>query len=440
MEDKRELNNHVHDTLIECLSSKTLIALLSGETLAADDVDKVSEEEKKLEKHCVGGKFLIFCFFQGIKNCVAAIKLIDRHRLDISISADQDAALRILNKLRLSFEFLNSLLYQRKRQLSKDESNLLKTEVQVHRINSSKQEVHFLGTYLLRIVQIDETHIFLEIISKSDGKSFLVYPLLQGVSVCFKTVDNQIILPDFQEEGCELGFVLSPTDYAELVYVLNDILVEGAFETEESHQSKDEDEKKLPRSRRDLVLGATLTGMRMEHSASNGAGKIDTFRSYLTSFFPKAVDAPPVSDTVRNGIAVIREGSDVAADQSTAMVKISMDSLKTYGAFLVPTSTAPEAASKGFIRENLGDLATAFSITWKSYGTSSDILRNSMKDNTEQGVTHIWGESHGAVSRDLMEILDNYSTVSGNVIVTPKNVLGHAVDSFTDERLRQLKY
>ena len=315
-----------------------------------------------------------------------------------NISKDKDAALKSLEKLRLMFEYLNSLLYQRKRQLNDNETIRLQSKVEVYRIKSlDKKKLSFLGTYLLRIVQIDGTHLFLEIISESDGTSCYVYPLLQKVPSCFKIVDNQIIVPDFKEEGCELSFDVSPyADLKEFIEDLNTILVEGDSTAEESHQSKDGES---------IASGVALIGMRTVASATTGARKMDQLRSFLTSRIPKGENVPPVSDTVSGTVTTVKEVTAFVAERTTANVEKTFDNLKTYGALFAPT----EASSPGIVTKIIKDLVN-------DVGTSKDILTNSFKSNVEQGVAHALSESHGYVARDTVEIVGNALIVSGNVI------------------------
>ena len=405
-EDNRQHCPYVVSVFLQYLTS---IAVILEGSLTFDIIDKVSD--KGNFKNPCAGTISIFFYFQGIADCFAAIELIESKRLNISL--DQN----VLNKWLGKLKNLNSLLHQEERKLNeyKNEDTRLKTDVQVCRINSSNmQEDYMPGTYLLRIVQIDGNHIFLEIISTSDGQSCYVYALLLGAPICFKTVDNHIILPDFEEEGCELGFLVPPTEYEKFIENLKDILVEVDSTTEISQQSKDDDEKK--ESGQDIVPSAELIAMEIAHFGSVVDGKIDTFRSYLTSFFPKAVDVPQEPGTVRNCIAVIREGTEIAKEASKDVCKDLFDSVTPH------YNTAPETSNEGFIKKKLCEVATASKKITTSVDQFKDTVKTSVKDNIEQGVTHIFGESVGKTTRDVVDIVDDCWTVKGNVIVKPKDV------------------
>lgn len=173
----------------------------------------------------------------------------------------------------------------------------------------------------------------------------LIYPLVPGVSPCFRTEFGAFIFPDIQseEQGAAIGIVV-PKSTDEIVLEILESILHGIVRQKE----EDEDEESIRRATSDrrytserisdnIVQGACFISNGLVKGTEQ-VGKIVSYTTpYLLSKLNRAPEnAPPVSHKVANGIEIAKTATGVAVGITGYVAAKVGSATMALGQFLAP--------------------------------------------------------------------------------------------------------
>lgn len=152
--------------------------------------------------------------------------------------------------------------------------------------------------------------------------SSLIYPLIPGVSPCFRTEYGAFIFPDIQSEvqGAAIGIAV-PKSADEIVSEILEAILHGIVrQREEDEEGEWEDIEEKKRDRRyasdrisdNIVQGACL----ISNGLVKGTEQVGRFVSYTTPYVISKLNKAPenvlVSNKVANGIEIAKSATGLA--------------------------------------------------------------------------------------------------------------------------------
>lgn len=154
--------------------------------------------------------------------------------------------------------------------------------------------------------------------------SSLVYPLVPGVSPCFRTEFGAFIFPDIQSDvqGAAIGIVV-PKSTDEIVFEILESILHGIVRQRHAEEAGEEDEESTERYRErryaserisdNIVQGACF----ISNGLVKGTEQVGNLLSYTTPYIISKLNrapmnAPPVSNKVSNGIEIAKTATGVA--------------------------------------------------------------------------------------------------------------------------------
>lgn len=197
-----------------------------------------------------------------------------------------------------------------------------------------------------------------ELIDKSSAKSIgenpspknidtsLIYPLVPGVSPCFRTKFGAFIFPDIQSDvqGAAIGIVI-PKSTDEIVFEILESILHSIVRQDESEDDDEGEESTRTRTRRyaserisdNIVQGACLISNGLVKGTEQ-VGKLVSYTTpYLLSKLNKAPEnAPPVSNKVANGIEIAKTATGVAVGITGYVASKVGSATMALGQFLAP--------------------------------------------------------------------------------------------------------
>lgn len=210
--------------------------------------------------------------------------------------------------------------------------------------------------------------------------SSLIYPLVPGVSPCFRTEFGAFIFPDIQsdEQGAAIGIVV-PKSTDEIVLEILESILHGIVRQKESQDEEDEDDETIRRATRDrrytserisdnIVQGACFISNGLVKGTEQ-VGKIVSYTTpYLLSKLNRAPEnAPPVSHKVANGIEIAKTATGVAVGITGYVAAKVGSATMALGQFL-----APHVHAQGS------------KLLSKSMGYSTDEAKDTVSENASQ--------------------------------------------------------
>lgn len=175
--------------------------------------------------------------------------------------------------------------------------------------------------------------------------SSLIYPLVPGVSPCFRTEFGAFIFPDIQSEvqGAAIGIVV-PKSADEIVLEILEAILHGIVRQREEEQET-EDEKGKTRERRyasdrisdNIVSGACFISNGLVKGTEQ-VGKLVSYTTpYIISKLHKApVNSTPVSNKVTGGIEIAKSATGLAVGVTSFVASKVGNATMAMGKFLAP--------------------------------------------------------------------------------------------------------
>ena len=176
-----------------------------------------------------------------------------------------------------------------------------------------------------------------------------IYPLVPGVSPCFRTDYGAFVLPDLQSnDGSAIGLIIGPPAADEIVLEILISLLHGVVKENGTVEFGDQMKAGgtvLPRSRRsvsdsvssNIVSGAYYISAGLVKSAEKAGQFIDYSTPYIMSKMNKApLDAPPVSPNIHTTVTVAKSLTGYAAKGTSFVAEKVGGATMALGRFLAP--------------------------------------------------------------------------------------------------------
>ncbi|XP_052866200.1 protein spartin [Anopheles cruzii] len=283
--------------------------------------------------------------------------------------------------------------------------------------------------------------------------AFFLYPLIPGVSPCYRTEYGAFILPDLQTTGGEqdgraIGLVVPP-GADEVVLEILIALLHGIV-TQPSDARIRKRSLGLPDSNTvsaGIIRGAYYVSRGLVRGAERTGQLIATGTPYVISKLgPKATgqSAPEgeptvhVPPTVRTGIEMARSVTGTAAGVTSYVAGKVGSATMALGRFLAPHIQRHGSAllaygtgmSEAAASERMNGALTICAGAVEGFGTvyeglerSAGILGKSLSSSTVQIVEHRYGEEAGRVVGSGLDTVGNVINVSHNInYITPKGL------------------
>ncbi|GAB0094947.1 spartin [Sergentomyia squamirostris] len=267
------------------------------------------------------------------------------------------------------------------------------------------------------------------------------YPLLPGVSPCFRTRFGAIIFPDLRtapDSRATIGIQVEGLPDVVLMEVLDEILKCVHRQTPAGEPSRRHRSVSVNVSDK-ITKGAFFISQGLI-KGSQKTGEFITFGTpYLISRLSKAPqDAPPVSSKVRSGVEVAKTVTGTAATVTGFMAQKLGSATMALGRFIAPhlQNQGSRLLSHGLglsqedASEKMADALTvaagaveAFSTVYTGLEESASILGQSLSNNSVKVIDHKYGASAGNLASTTFETVGNMFTLSQNVkLMTPKGI------------------
>lgn len=272
-----------------------------------------------------------------------------------------------------------------------------------------------------------------------------IYPLVVGVSPCYRTEYGAFIVPDLKSEtGAAVGFVI-PKDADDvvleiLVAILGGIVNRnGIIEIGDLSQMREKQAISTTVSA-NIVKGAYFVSENLVKGAEKAGQFFNYSTPYLISKLSKApADAPPVSDKVRNSLEIAKNVTGTAASVTGYCANKVGSATMALGRFLAPHiqkhGSKLLSHSLGISQEDASDHVTGvlticagavegLGTVYTGLETSAIILGRNISNNTVQVVEHKYGPSASSAVGSTLDTVGNVINVSQNVNgITPKGLV-----------------
>ncbi|XP_058059997.1 protein spartin [Anopheles bellator] len=293
--------------------------------------------------------------------------------------------------------------------------------------------------------------------SSVPSAAFFLYPLIPGVSPCYRTEYGAFILPDLQttageehapRDGRAIGLVVPP-GADEVVLEILIALLHGIV-TQPSDARIRKRSLRLPDSNTvsaGIIRGAYYVSRGLVRGAERTGQLIATGTPYVISKLgPKATDqsateAEPtvhVPPTVRTGIEMARSVTGTAAGVTSYVAGKVGSATMALGRFLAPHIQRHGSAllaygtgmSEAAASERMNGALTICAGAVEGFGTvyeglerSAGILGKSLSSSTVQIVEHRYGTEAGQVVGSGLDTVGNVINVTHNInYITPKGL------------------
>lgn len=176
--------------------------------------------------------------------------------------------------------------------------------------------------------------------------SSLIYPLIPGVSPCFRTEYGAFIFPDIQSEvqGAAIGIVVSQSA-DEIVMEILEAILHGIVRQKEGEEDEEGEETEAKRERRyaserisdNIVQGACF----ISNGLVKGTEQVGKLVSYTTPYLISKINgapqnAPPVSNKVMNGVEIAKTATGIAVGVTGYVAGKVGTATVALGKFLAP--------------------------------------------------------------------------------------------------------
>lgn len=345
--------------------------------------------------------------------------------------------------------------------LEKDDNKFLDSTIFLQIIQTS--HVTRIGNAEEPLLELDEADLSPCSVSSSSqtiegavgGETFdpsWVYPLIPGVSPCYRTEYGAFIFPDLEtNDGNAVGIVL-PEGADEVVL---EILVELLHGVMKKGGVIEFGDAEVTRTRRNVPLRVSETIVKGAYYISKGmvysAEKTGEFLNYSTPYLiTKIQKAPPnseqpISENVNASIQVAKTVTGVAAKFTGYVAGKVGSATMGLGQWLAPhiQKRGSQLLTHSFgydyneANETVQDLLTVCAGAVEGFGTvysglenSATILGKSLSQNTVKVVEHKYGEVAGVAATDTFDTVGNVINLSRDVnIFTAKGFAKKTVKS-----------
>ncbi|CAH0553437.1 unnamed protein product [Brassicogethes aeneus] len=271
-----------------------------------------------------------------------------------------------------------------------------------------------------------------------------VYPLVPGVSPCFRTDYGAFILPNLEEPGSSIGIIL-PEDADSDVFDLLENILHGiiGFEKEPLTHHRPRQRRELPTDTSSKISTSIQNGAwYLSQGLIKGAEKAGDLINYgtpkLINTLQPATQPTHINPKLQKGIHMAETATSKAVVVTGFVAdKVGFVTMKL-GKFLAPhiqkggtkllTSSfniSEQEASdkmKGVLTVTAGAVE-GFSTVYRGLETSASILGNNLKANTVKVVNHKYGKNVGCLTDDTLNTVGNvYSISQHSKIITPKGL------------------
>lgn len=203
------------------------------------------------------------------------------------------------------------------------------------------------ATDLIDDAQQPESKKLRETVPSKKIDASLIYPLVHGVSPCFRTEFGAFIFPDIHSNvpGAAIGLVVQNEPADEIVMEILDFILHGIVRQKQAEHAAETQEEKEERERKyaseriseNIVHGACL----ISHGLVKGTEQVGKLVSYTTPYLLSKMnkapeDAPPVSNKVANGIEIAKTATGVAVGITSFVATKVGSATMALGQFLAP--------------------------------------------------------------------------------------------------------
>jgi Senescence-associated protein len=277
-----------------------------------------------------------------------------------------------------------------------------------------------------------------------------IYPLIPGVSPCFRTKFNAYVLPDLQSnDGSAIGLMIPP-GFDEIVLDILITILKGVVKDDGQVEFGDftsigDEVSRAKRSTGDkvsenIVTGAQWISLGLTKTAQKTGEFIDYSTPYILSKMQKAPEnTPPVSVKVQASVVVAKSLTGYAAQGTSFVAGKVGTAMTSFGKFLAPhvqkqgskllsyASGMESERAEETMTETLkivSGAADGISTIYGGLETSAGILGRNLADNTVKIVGHKYGEPIAGVTSNTFDTVGNLYNVNRNFnIMTPKGLV-----------------
>ncbi|XP_049820880.1 protein spartin isoform X2 [Aethina tumida] len=267
-----------------------------------------------------------------------------------------------------------------------------------------------------------------------------VYPLVPGVSPCYRTDYGAFVLPNVEEPGGSIGLIL-PSEADSDVYDILENILHGIISTDTTtlpRTTKPQEADTSTKISNTIVNG----GWFLSQALVKGAEKAGELLNYTTPKLIDHMDRAPEPTAVPRKLSKgmqIAENATCKAAEVTGFVadKVGIATMKL-GQFLAPhiqkggtkllssglNMSEQEASNKmqGVLTVAAGAVE-GFTTVYRGLETSASILGNNLKNNTVKIVQHKYGTDAGEFTDTSLNTVGNVYNISKNAkIITPKGL------------------
>ncbi|XP_053694606.1 protein spartin [Sabethes cyaneus] len=336
--------------------------------------------------------------------------------------------------------------------IEKDDVRRLESTVFVQVIPTvASARIHNAEEPLLeRAIEAREGFVVLSEIEEQRGvdPSF-IYPLIPGVSPCYRTEYGAFIIPDLNSEnGRTIGLII-PADADDVVLEIFVAFLHGIVTQREGFRTQGPDfqfgESRPRRSTSanvsaNIIKGAFYVSKGLIKGAEKTGEYIAYGTPYLIAKIRKTPDEAPaqVPSNVKTGIEIAKTVSGTAASVTSYVAGKVGSATMALGRFLAPhiqkhgsnllsysTGMTEEDASEkvhGALTICAGAVE-GFGTVYNGLEKSASILGTSLSNSTVQIVQHKYGPEAGQVVGSSLDTVGNVINVSQNVSnMTPKGI------------------
>lgn len=312
-------------------------------------------------------------------------------------------------------------------------------------------------------VEKQQEHLAVVVLEEQPAEepAFLLYPLIPGVSPCYRTDFGAFILPDLSttaEDGRAIGLVVPPGADEVVLEILVAFLHGVVTQPSDVARSSIRKRSLLPDSTtvsagiirgafylsQGLVRGAEKTGQLIATGTPyviSKMGQKPSTESGPSSTTSGGAEPPPnvqVPKNVRTGIEIARSVTGTAAGVTSYVAGKVGSATMALGRFLAPHiqrhGSALLAYGTGMSAEDASDrmngalticagAVEGFGTVYEGLERSASILGQSLSSSTVQIVEHRYGEEAGRVVGSSLDTVGNVINVSHNMnYMTPKGL------------------
>lgn len=267
-----------------------------------------------------------------------------------------------------------------------------------------------------------------------------IYPLIPGVSPCYRTEYGAFILPDLtSNNGRTIGLIIPPEadDIILEIFIafLHGFVTQGDAILFGKPREKRSTSAKISAN---IIKGSYYVSQGLIKGAEKTGELISYSTPYLISKIRKSPEEPQVPSNVRSGIEIAKSVTGTAVSVTSYIAGKVGAATMGLGRFLAPhiqkhgsnllsysTGITAEDAS-----EKMNGALTICAGAVEGFGTvyaglekSASILGNSLSSSTVQIVQHKYGPDAGQVVGNSLDTVGNVINVSHNVnYMTPRGL------------------